>query len=107
MVTKKLSDTVTRLVKSFRVLLEKDNIPVESMIVFGSEAKGTARGTSDIDVCVVSSSFGVDQMGEMQMLFRKARRIDSRIEPYPMSPKDLEDRYNPIASEIVTWGVLV
>ncbi|HEY4512837.1 MAG TPA: nucleotidyltransferase domain-containing protein [Candidatus Paceibacterota bacterium] len=107
MVKKTLPDNITRLVRSFRSLLEKDNIPVDSMIVFGSEAKGTARAESDIDVCVVSPLFGNDKITEMQILFRKAGRIDSRIEPYPMSPKDLKDTYNPIVSEIVKWGILV
>jgi len=41
------------------------------------------------------------------MLFKKARRIDSRIEPYPMSPKNLLETNNPIVGEIMKWGVLV
>lgn len=107
MVKKTLPKNIIRLTKSFRSLLEKNRIKVDSMIVFGSQAKGNTRPESDIDVCVVSPSFGQNDTEEMQMLFRKARRIDSRIEPYPMNPRNLQETNNPIVGEIVSWGVLV
>lgn len=107
MAERTLPESIIKLTRSFRSLLEQDNIPVESMIVFGSQAKGKARADSDIDVCVVSPSFGRDDVGEMQMLFKKAHRIDSRIEPYPLNPEDLKEIYNPIVGEIVKWGVVV
>lgn len=104
---RKLSENIIAVTQAFRTLLERDNIPVESMIVFGSQAKGSARAGSDIDVCVVSPSFGHNDVEEMQMLFKKARRIDSRIEPYPMSSENLKATNNPIVNEIVTWGLVV
>ena len=107
MVKKILPENIIRITKSFRTLLENDRIKVDSMIVFGSQAKGNARKGSDIDICVVSPSFGRNDTEEMQMLFKKARHIDSRIEPYPMSPKNLLETNNPIVGEIVSWGVLV
>ena len=102
-----LPENIIAVTKSFRSLLEGDNIKVDSMIVFGSQAKGKARLGSDIDICVVSPSFGHDDIAEMQMLFKKARRIDSRIEPYPMSPQNLAEIGNPIVGEIVQWGIPV
>lgn len=107
MVKKILPENIIRLAESFKSSLENDNIVVDSMIVFGSQAKGNARAGSDIDVCVVSPSFGYNDLEEIQMLFKKARHIDSRIEPYPMSPKNLKETDNPIVAEITTWGVLV
>ncbi len=107
MVKKTLSENIIKLTQSFRKLLEDDNVLVESMIVFGSQAKGNARPESDIDVCVVSPSFGQNDVLEMQMLFKKARRIDSRIEPYPMNSANLKSLDNPIVGEIMKWGVLV
>ena len=107
MVKKTLSENIIKLTKSFRKLLEDDNILVDSMIIFGSQAKGNARPESDIDVCVVSPSFGKNDVLEMQMLFKKARKIDSRIEPYPMNSVNLKAINNPIVGEIVKWGVLV
>lgn len=107
MVEKTLPENIIAVTKSFRSLLEKDNIHIDSMIVFGSHAKGKTRPGSDIDVCVVSPSFGHNGVEEMQMLFKKARRVDSRIEPYPMSPKNLQEVSNPIVGEIMKWGVVV
>ena len=107
MVKKILPKNIIKLTKSFRSLLENDNIKIDSMIVFGSQAKGNTRPESDIDVCVVSPSFGFNDLQEMQMLFKKARHVDSRIEPYPMNPKNLLEINNPIVGEIMKWGVLV
>lgn len=107
MVERTIPENIIKLTKSFRSLLEQNNIPIESMIVFGSQAKGNARTESDIDVCVVSPTFGHNDVEEMQMLFKKARHIDSRIEPYPLNPENLKDTYNPIVGEIIKWGVLV
>jgi len=107
MVKRKLPENIITLMQSFRTLLENDNIPVDSMIVFGSQAKGNVRAESDMDVCVVSPSFGHNDVEEMQMLFKKARHVDSRIEPYPMTAENLKAINNPIVNEIVTWGVLV
>ena len=77
------------------------------MILFGSYAKGTARKDSDIDVAVVSKKFGVNDVTEMQWLWKKTHLVDLRIEPYPLNPRDLKFIENPIVSEIVKWGVLV
>jgi uncharacterized protein len=91
-------------VRAYRTYLEAEGIPVQSVSVFGSYAKGTQRPESDIDVCVVSPVFGVNDVLEMQMLFRKALHIDTRIEPYPLSPSALADTWNPIVGEIVRTG---
>ena len=107
MVKKQLSNNVIKSVQLLRSRLEDNKIPIDSMIVFGSEAKGSAHAGSDIDVCVVSPSFGQDEMADIQMLFKQARHVDSRLEPYPMNPANLTATYNPIVNEIVTWGVLV
>ena len=107
MVKKQLSENIIKITKLFRDFLVESKIPVESMIVFGSYAKGNERPSSDVDVCVVSDIFRENNIEDMQMLFKKARQIDSRLEPYPMNPKDLKNIENPIVNEIVTWGVLV
>lgn len=107
MVKRTLPDKIIKIARSYRDLLENDNLKIDSMIVFGSQSKDKAREDSDIDLCVVSDSFGKNNLLEMQMLFRKARLVDSRIEPYPMNPKDLESTYNPIVSEILKWGIAV
>ena len=50
-------ETVLTTVKRFKNALESINIRVEQLILFGSQAEGTAREDSDIDLVVISSSF--------------------------------------------------
>ena len=50
-------ETVLTTVKRFKNALESINIRVDQLILFGSQAEGTAREDSDIDLVVISSSF--------------------------------------------------
>jgi uncharacterized protein len=95
---------IQNTVRQYRAFLESEGVPVSRMRVFGSYARGNYRAGSDIDVCVVSSTFGKNDVLEMQMLFRKALHVDTRIEPYPLSPEGIKDTWNPIVGEIVRTG---
>ncbi len=50
-------ETVLTTIKRFKNALESINIRVDQLILFGSQAEGTAREDSDIDLVVISSSF--------------------------------------------------
>lgn len=80
--------------------VKSTGIKVSAASVFGSWAKGTAHGDSDIDVCVVSPDFGKDYIQEMVELRKIALAIDSRIEPIPLSPGDFSDPLATLASQI-------
>lgn len=107
MVKKKLSANILKTVSEFKKALEKSGMAIDFLIVFGSHAKGIARPDSDIDVGVVSKMFGKDDIAEIQELFKKASRVNTLIEPYPINPKDLKDIYNPIIHEILNTGVVI
>ncbi|OGZ66490.1 MAG: hypothetical protein A3C50_00350 [Candidatus Staskawiczbacteria bacterium RIFCSPHIGHO2_02_FULL_43_16] len=107
MVKKKLPAHILKTVNEFKKTLQASGMTVDFLIVFGSYAKGLARADSDIDVGVVSKMFGKDDVVEMQELFKKASRVNTFIEPYPLNPKDLKDTYNPIIQEILNTGVAV
>ncbi len=72
-------------VNSIRKYLQacRDNgIDVSFGVVFGSQVQGTAHKWSDIDLLVVSPLFdGVRNRQEVNLLWRIAARVDSRIEP--------------------------
>ncbi|MBI5003956.1 nucleotidyltransferase domain-containing protein [Candidatus Kaiserbacteria bacterium] len=91
----------------FRSVVESSGIPVQKMILFGSYAKGLANPRSDIDLAVVSPQFGHDDVEEMQTLWKKTRFADIRIEPYPLSPEDLEQSNSPVIEEIRAHGIVV
>lgn len=77
------------------------------MIVFGSHAKGTNHEWSDIDVCVVSPRLGNEVFDEMVALDKLTASIDDRIEPHPMNPTDLNNKYDTLATEIRKYGIQV
>lgn len=92
-------------VRQFIAAVKKSGIPVKSASLFGSYAKGTAREWSDIDICVVSDTFGKDYFDERLTLYRIASKIDDRIEPVPLNTKDLNDPLDTLASEIRKYSI--
>ena len=107
MVKKTINKEIKKKLARFKDAIESGGVPVGKVIVFGSYAKGRANKNSDIDVAVVSYKFGKNDVLEMQWLWKKTEGIDSRIEPYPVSPKDLKENSSPIISEINRYGVLI
>lgn len=87
--------------------VSRSGINVSEAILFGSRARGSARTDSDIDVCIVSPSLGKDWVAETVSLRRLAFNIDTRIEPIPLNPDDIKDRFNPLAQEINKYGIRV
>jgi len=66
-----------------------------------------AKPDSDIDIAVISTQFGQDNLKEMMFLRKLALEIDSHIEPLPFTPQDLDDRYSTLSQEIKKYGVLI
>ena len=82
-------------------MLKKEGVTVSKLLLYGSYARGTAHKDSDIDVCVISPSFGKDHFGERFSLLHMAPRIDARIEPVPFSLKDYRtNRVSPLLHRI-------
>ena len=102
-----LKKEIKKIVQQYRRNIENAGIPIEKMVLFGSYARGNARKDSDIDVCVVSPDFGKDDIEEMQTLFKKSARIDTRIEPYPLSSDEFANGFSPIIDEIRKYGIVV
>lgn len=79
-----LEQSVLKSVQNYLAAVAANGIAVERGVVFGSQASGHAHAWSDIDLLVVSSQF--DEMKDrsgINLLWRLAARIDSRIEPIP------------------------
>lgn len=102
--TETINEDIRKTTIRFRNVLEGRGIPVEKMIVFGSYAKGRARHDSDIDICVVSPEFGKDSIEELQFLLKQRRKIDSRIEPMPISSLEYRKTSSPLIFEIKKFG---
>jgi len=73
--------------------------------LFGSRAKGTSHVYSDYDVAFVSNDFLGDIRKSYSYLFKKRRDFGLDIEPHPFTPKDLENKYFPLANEVRKFGI--
>lgn len=106
--TIKLNPEIIKQVRNYLVAVRSAGIPVEQVFVFGSQAKGTARPDSDIDVAIISPSFGKDYFNERVKLMNLRRsRKNYGIEPHPMHPDDLNDKWSTFVDEVKTWGIPV
>jgi len=88
----------------FKKKLSASGIPVQSVYLFGSYARGNPRLWSDIDVAVVSARFGKDFTKESVLLNRIADTINPLIEAHPLHPRDLSDPWSTFSQEILKTG---
>ncbi len=90
-------------VKKYIEELRKIGIPVQRAMLFGSWAKGIVREESDVDVALISSSFTGDRFEDRRKIIPLRRKVNSRIEPMPFTPKDFEMGGN-LVDEIIRYG---
>ncbi|HEX8947586.1 MAG TPA: nucleotidyltransferase domain-containing protein [Dissulfurispiraceae bacterium] len=99
---------VLKKVQEFVRELRRNKIKVSRAILYGSQATGKAHEYSDIDVAIVSPSFGKDRYEEGAMLFEIAGKIDPLIEPVPISTQSYKnDTWVPLIYEIRKNGIEV
>lgn len=97
---------ITKKLLKYRDLLKQKGLPVEGMLLFGSQVSGKTGPESDIDVCVILSQSKDNRIQEGKRLQLLALQIDSRIEPVFFSRKQYqEDKISPLLNEIRKNGV--
>jgi len=80
-----VSESIALIVRKYLANLRQREIPVSFGVIFGSQVRGDANPMSDIDLLVVSPRFDVrPARADINVLWRVAARIDSRIEPIPV-----------------------
>jgi predicted nucleotidyltransferase len=86
--------------------LIKDKFPeIESAYLFGSYAKGKSIEDSDIDLALIFTNLDDSKRFDIQVqLMLLAAKIDSRIEPHPISHEDFNSG-NPFVAEIKKTGI--
>lgn len=79
---------------------------INSVILFGSYAKGNENEDSDIDIAIVSEDFEdiIDIMAELMGL---TWDIDARIEPHPIRKKDYDEVSDFFIKEVIDTGIKV
>jgi predicted nucleotidyltransferase len=88
-----VAGSIIEAVRFYLRIVRENGIPVSFGVVYGSQARGTARPDSDIDLLVVSPHFdGKKDFDEVNKLWRLTARTDSRVEPIPVGEHEwLED----------------
>ena len=97
---------IKKILLKYKDLLERDNFPVKSMILYGSYATGDSKPYSDIDVCVISDKFSEDKDFYETYLWRKVLEVDPRIEPVGYHSKHFKE-IDPLVYEIKKHGIVI
>ena len=92
----------SRIMESIKKYIEKISqyYKIEAIILFGSYAKGTENEDSDIDIAIISSDFS-DIIEDGAKLIGLTWKIDTRIEPHPITSEDYQKVSNPFVREVV------
>lgn len=98
---------VKKAVREYAEILREKRFPFVAVYLFGSYVKGTAGKWSDIDVAVLSDSFGKNMNKSEETLWKLSVGADSRIEPIGITPEDFEKGLSLLASEIKKTGVRI
>ena len=84
--------SVVKTVQRYQQMLVASGIPVSNVILFGSHVGNYNHRWSDIDVLVVSPRFdGKRKREDINLLWRIAARVDSRIEPVAVGQCQFEE----------------
>jgi predicted nucleotidyltransferase len=98
---------INRTVKKYIDSVVKHQPGLISAFIFGSYAKNSQRFESDIDVALIIENLAdIDRFDTQVRLMLLASKIDNRIEPHPISTRDINSD-NPFAVEIRRTGIEV
>jgi predicted nucleotidyltransferase len=87
-----LEQSVLKTVEAYIAAVRKKGITVDHAVVFGSQVTGQAHAWSDIDLLVVSPQFdNMKDRSGINLLWRLAARVDSRIEPVACGSRQWRD----------------
>jgi len=86
--------------------LQKNHIPVNQMILFGSYAHGNYRQWSDIDIALVSDIFEGNRFEDRGKIRRINLSVSSDLEVLPYRPEDFTPD-DPFVREIMETGVKI
>ena len=77
-----MQNGVQNFLEAYKKRFTSLNITVDSLILFGSQAKGTAKVSSDIDIAVVVNHIDDDTYWKsLPLLWKLTYQVDDRIEP--------------------------
>lgn len=103
MASEKDKQLIYQKIKNYVLSLERSNVPVWRLYLYGSYAKDTYHADSDIDLAVFWDRDDIDGFDEDVLLRKLCLDIDLRIEPHSFARTDF-DETDPYIKEIIETG---
>jgi len=97
-------DIINKVKAYKQVIQDWFPMPIASMYLYGSYAKGSARKDSDIDVAIVVRHFEGNYFDIVPMLWKLTHKIDHRIEPVVVAQ---DTDYTGFLDEIQRTGIQI
>ena len=106
MVTKRIQKKLILAIRDYISHLTKEGLSVHKVYLYGSQARGHAKKSSDVDIAIISPDFKND-FDALQYLWVQLRNRDikNRLEPVGFTPKSFNPKTNPLALIIVNEGL--
>ena len=92
-----------KLAKTYKKLV-KNYLPVSSVYLYGSYAKGTQNVNSDIDIAVIVEKSSDDYFNEIPLLWKLRRQVNTLIEPVLLDKKDAD---SPLYKQVIQSGIAI
>jgi predicted nucleotidyltransferase len=93
---------IKKIVKEYEDELERHNIHISRIILYGSYARGNPKPYSDIDLIVVSSDLARFPILKRQVLLAQlSMNIDAPLEVIGYTPKELKRSSHTIFGQII------
>jgi len=68
-------------------------LDTRSIILYGSQVKGTSTESSDIDIAVIVDDIPGDYLDSVALLWRLSRKINADIEPVLLTAADSDSGF--------------
>lgn len=98
-------DEIINKSKQLIQILNRNNLPVEKMFLFGSFASGRAHVDSDIDLAIVSNRFIGNRFLDKQRVNPYTIPLDSRFEVHPYRTDEFKEDTDWFVREILDTGI--
>ena len=100
-----MDKSINRIIKNYINSVLEQQPGLISAFLFGSYAKNNQRSESDIDIALVFDNLSdSDRFNAQVKLMMIASKIDTRIEPHPLSKQDMLSN-DPFVMEIKRTGI--
>jgi predicted nucleotidyltransferase len=97
---------IVDLVNKLIIEAKKFNINILKVILFGSQANGTANEWSDIDLAVISDDFQGIRFYDNEKIMRAKLNTSCDLEIHPFRPEEFTEE-NPFVITILKNGIRI